>query len=104
MTDIASFTRNGRASGPILEAACGVHARRPFSVMADLAENAPRKAKGRKPAVISPLALEEVRRIDALFEIERAINERRVARRGGVRQDFECGPGRRTKQETSSSA
>ena len=36
--------------------------------MADLAENARRKAQGKKPAVISPLALEAVRRIDALFE------------------------------------
>jgi hypothetical protein len=32
--------------------------------MADLAENARRKAQGKKPAVISPLALEAVRRID----------------------------------------
>src|SRR6202789_1570177 len=61
----------GRASGPILEAACWVHARRPFFVMADLAENARRKAQGNKPAVISPLALEAVRRINQLFEIER---------------------------------
>src|SRR5436190_4400524 len=30
----------GRNAGPILEAACWVHARRPFFVMADLAENA----------------------------------------------------------------
>ena len=64
----------GRTSGPILEAACWVHARRPFFVMADLAENARRKAQGKKPAVISPLALEAVRRIDALFEIERTIS------------------------------
>ena len=37
----------GRKPGPILEAACWVHARRPFFVMADLAENARRKAEGR---------------------------------------------------------
>src|SRR6202795_4240767 len=37
----------GRAPGPILEAACRVHARRPFFVMADLAENARRKAQGK---------------------------------------------------------
>jgi transposase len=48
----------GRSPGLILEAACWVHARRPFFVMADLAENARRKAQGKKPAVISPLALE----------------------------------------------
>src|SRR5471032_798574 len=45
---------SGRKPGPILEAACWVHARRPFFVMADLAENARRKAEGKKPAVISP--------------------------------------------------
>jgi hypothetical protein len=48
----------GRRPGPILEAARWVRARRPFFVMADLAENARRKAQGKKPAVISPLALE----------------------------------------------
>ncbi|MGY4329359.1 transposase [Bradyrhizobium sp. LB7.2] len=67
----------GRNAGPILEAACWVHARRPFFVMADLAENARRKVQDKKPAVISPLALEAVRRIDALFEIERSIKARR---------------------------
>ena len=78
----------GRAPGPILEAACWVHARRPFFVMADLAENARRKAQGKKPAVISPLALEAVRRIDALFEIERAINGQSPERRRAVRQEL----------------
>jgi hypothetical protein len=32
------------------------------------------KAHGKTTAVISPLALEAVRRIDALFDIERSIN------------------------------
>jgi transposase len=77
-----------RAPGPILEAACWVHARRPFFVMADLAENARRKAQGEKPAVISPLALEAVRRIDALFEIERAINGQSAERRKTARQEL----------------
>src|SRR5664280_248253 len=54
--------------GPILEAACWAHARRPFFAMADLAENARRKAQGKTPGVISPLAMEAVQRIDALFE------------------------------------
>ncbi len=78
----------GRRPGPILEAACWVHARRAFFVMADLAENARRKAQGKKPAVISPLALEAVRRIDALFEIERAINGQSAERRKAVRQEL----------------
>jgi transposase len=78
----------GRAPGPILEAACWVHARRPFFVMADLAENARRKAQGKKPAAISPLALEAVRRIDELFEIERAINGQSAERLRAVRQQL----------------
>ena len=43
-----------RKPGPILEAACWVHARRPFFVMADLAENARRKAQGKTSAVDLP--------------------------------------------------
>jgi transposase len=76
-----------RKPGPILEAACWVHARRPFFVMADLAENARRKAQGKTSAVISPLALEAVRRIDVLFEIERAINGQSADQRRAVRQE-----------------
>jgi hypothetical protein len=34
----------GRTPGPIMEAACWVHARRPFFAMADIEENARRKA------------------------------------------------------------
>jgi transposase len=76
----------GRGPGPILEAACWVHARRPFFAMADLEENARRKAAGKKEIPLSPIAIEVVRRIDALFEIERSINgksaeERLAARR-----------------------
>jgi transposase len=76
----------GRSPGPILEAACWVHARRPFFMMADLAENARRKARGNAVAVISPLALEAVRRIDALFDIERGINGQNAEQRRAVRQ------------------
>lgn len=56
--------------------------------MADLAENARRKAQGKKPAVISPLALETVRRIDALFELERNINGQSAERRQAVRREL----------------
>lgn len=77
-----------RTPGPILEAACWVHARRPFFIMADLAENARRKAQGKATAVISPLALEAVRRMDALFEIERTINGATAERRRAVRQEL----------------
>lgn len=78
----------GRSPGDILEAGCWVHARRPFFIMADLAENARRKAQVKKTAVISPLALDAVRRIDALFEIERAINGESADQRKAVRQEL----------------
>src|SRR5947199_4945360 len=45
-----------RSPGLIREAACWVHARRPFFAMADLEENARRKAAGKKEIVISPVA------------------------------------------------
>src|SRR3954452_22023238 len=77
-----------RRPGPIMEAACWVHARRPFFVMSDLAENARRQAQGKKPGVISPLAREVVRRINALFEIERAINGQSADGRKAVRQEL----------------
>ena len=58
----------GRNPGPIREAACWVHARRPFFAMADIEENARRKAAGKKEIALSPIAIEVVRRIDALFD------------------------------------
>src|SRR4051812_16074882 len=76
-----------RKPGPLVEAACWVHARRPFFVLADVAANARRKAQGKSASVISPLALEAVRRIDALFDIERAINGESAERRRQVRQE-----------------
>ena len=76
----------GRHPGPILEAACWVHARRPFFAMADLEENARRKAAGKKEIVISPMAMEIVRRIDALFEIERALGGQSSDARKAARQ------------------
>jgi transposase len=75
-----------RRPGPILDALCWVHARRPFFVLADIEASARRKAQGKTPAVISPLALEMVRRIDALFEIERGINGWSAEERKAVRQ------------------
>jgi transposase len=78
----------GRAPGPILEAACWAHARRPFFALADIEAKARREAEGKAPAPISPLALEAVRRIDALFEIERAINGCSAEERRAVRQEL----------------
>jgi transposase len=78
----------GRSPGPILDALCWVHARRPFFVLADVEVSARRKAQGKTPAVISPLAFVAVHRIDALFEIERAINGRSAEERKAVRQEL----------------
>ncbi len=77
-----------RLPAPVLEAACWAHARRKFFVLADIAASARRKAQGKTPAVISPMALEAVRRIDALFEIERAINGQGADQRQAVRQEL----------------
>ena len=57
-----------RSPGPIAEAACWSHSRRKFFVLADIAA----KARGKLP-VIAPLALEAVKRIDAIFDVEREI-------------------------------
>jgi transposase len=50
----------GRRPGPITEAACWAHGRRKLFELAELAR--------------APLAIEAVRRIDAIFDAERAIN------------------------------
>jgi transposase len=77
-----------RTPGPILEAACWVHARRPFFVLADVEASARRTARGGTPGVISPIAVEAVRRIDALFAIERGINGQSAEQRHAVRQEL----------------
>jgi transposase len=60
-----------RQPTPITPAFCWAHSRRQFFELADIAKNAQR---GRNATAISPIALEAVKRIDALFEIEREIN------------------------------
>jgi transposase len=80
--------RPGRTPGPIREAACWSHARRPFFVMADVEENARRRAAGKKEVALSPIAIEVVRRIDALFEIERSINGKSAQARLAIRQEL----------------
>ncbi len=73
----------GRAGGAITEAACWAHARRKFFILADIAS----KARGKKPIVVSPIALEAVKKIDAIFEKEREINGLAIDRRLAVRQE-----------------
>ena len=76
----------GRTPGPILEAACWAHARRKFFVLADVAGSARRAAQGKAPAVLSPICLEAVQRIDALFDVERDINGQDAQARRAARQ------------------
>ena len=73
-----------RAPGPITSALCWAHARRQFFELADIAANARR---GKNAAAISPIALEAVKRIDALFDIERGINGQSAEERLRVRQE-----------------
>lgn len=77
-----------RKPGPILEAGCWAHARRPFFALADVEASARRKAEGKAPVPISPLALEIVQRMDRLFEIERGINGKGADERRAVRQEL----------------
>ena len=64
--------RADRKPGPVTEAACWAHGRRKFFALAELTK--------------APLALEAVRRIDAIFAIEREISGRSVADRLARRQ------------------
>jgi transposase len=63
-----------RKPGPVLEASCWAHGRRKVFELADVEAAAIRQARGEKPKPVYPLALEAVRRIDTLFDIERDIN------------------------------
>jgi transposase len=73
-----------RPEGPITPALCWAHARRQFFELADIATHARR---GKNAAAISPIALEAVKRIDALFDIERGINGTSAEERLRVRRD-----------------
>ena len=77
-----------RKPGLIIQAACWAHARRKFFALADLAQNARRKARGNTPIFVSPMALAAVRKIDALFDIERDINGHAAADRLAVRREL----------------
>ena len=61
-----------RTPGPIVEAACWSHGRRRLFVLADVAK--------------APLAIEAVRRIDAIFTVEREITRLPAAQRHAQRQ------------------
>lgn len=76
----------GRLPAPLTRALCWSHARRYFFELADIA--AQLKKRRTKAPVISPLAVEAVRRIDAIFDIERAINGRTAQERHALRQEL----------------
>ena len=73
-----------RSQGAITAALRWAHARRQFFELADIAANARR---GKNAAAISPVALAAVKRIDALFDIERDINGLSAEERLRVRQE-----------------
>jgi transposase len=75
---------SSRSHGAITSALCWAHARRQFFELADIAANARR---GKNAAEISPIALEAVKRLDVLFDIERDINGRSVEERQRVRRE-----------------
>jgi transposase len=76
----------GRLPMPLVEASCFAHARRGFFELADVEGAARRRAKGRESPVY-PVAVEAVRRIDALFDIERACNGLDAEARLAVRRE-----------------
>lgn len=74
-----------RSPAPLTRALCWAHARRKFFELADVAG----QLKRRKGApVISPIAAGAVRRIDAIFAVERAISGYAVHRRLAARQEL----------------
>jgi transposase len=66
-TGFGDLYNSKRKPGPVAEAACWAHGRRKFFVLADVAK--------------APLAIDAVRRIDAIFAIERDINGRTAEQR-----------------------
>jgi len=71
-----------RKPRPITEASCWAHGRRKFFELADVAA----KARGQL-SVLAPLAVEAVKRIDAIFDIEREINGRSIDERRAARRE-----------------
>lgn len=72
-----------RQPGPVASALCWSHARRKFFELADVETNI---RKGKSPKEISPIAALAVKRIDALFEIERMVAGQTPEARLAMRQ------------------
>jgi hypothetical protein len=75
-------TPGDRKPGPITQASCWAHGRRKFFELADVAA----KVRGGL-SVLAPLAVEAVKRTDAIFDIEREINGRSIEERLAVRRE-----------------
>ncbi len=75
----------GRSPEPVTEAACWAHSRRKFFELADIAAG---KRRGGNAPPISPLALEAVKRIDLLFDIERGIVGKSATERLAARHEL----------------
>ena len=75
----------GRSPGPVIKAPCWSHSRRKFF---DLADIAAAKRRGKDPPPVSPLALEAVKRIDVLIDIERGIVGKSAHERLAVRREL----------------
>jgi len=80
--------RDARDPDPVLEAGCFAHARRKFFELADVVSSARKNSRGQSAAMIYPIALEAVQRLDALFDIERGINGKSPAERVATRQEL----------------
>ena len=76
--------KSDHSPAPLVRALCWAHARRYFFELADVAAT----LKRRKKAIeLSPLALEAVRRIDRVFDVEREINGTPIDNRLAVRRE-----------------
>ena len=83
MPDTTSFMIRNDAGVPSLRRSVLGHARRKFFELADVEKNI---RKGKNAKEVSPIAFEAVKRIDALFDLERDINGKSPAARLEARQ------------------
>ena len=77
--------REDRDPGPVTSALCWSHARRKFFELAYIAGNV---RKGKPVHQISPVALDAVKLIDAIFDIERETNGLDADARLAARQNL----------------
>ena len=85
-----------RQPGPILEAACWAHARRPFFALADIEASARRKAEGKAPAPISPWRWRPSGASMPCSRSSARINGQSAEERRAVRQELSAAARRRS--------